>query len=32
MKDSFEISFDETGITLKEKLYPFFKLMAFLQG
>lgn len=32
MKDPFEISFDETSITLKEKLYPIFKLWAFFQG
>jgi hypothetical protein len=32
MKDTFEITFDEIGITLKENLHLLFKLWAFLQG
>jgi hypothetical protein len=32
MKDLFDISFDESGVKLTEKLYPIFRLRAFLQG
>lgn len=32
MKDQFEISFDKKGLTQKEKLYPIFKVWAFVNG
>ena len=32
MDDQFEISFNEERLTFREKLYPVFKLAAFLQG